>query len=467
MKSSEAFAESKGPASRGPFTRKAEGSTPPFTVVSPPEKPAGSTLAANPLELYWIKESVQGQGPPDDVLERFSEAIRHIINKILTSPAKKRQDILEGWLAAFPGNEAEILGRLMAIDLAAGPPILDPADDDPPITAAHLLKGDNGDEWAWRGWIGLASLLGLFAVEGLGKTRLFFDLVRRIALGLEWPDGQAPTFPVGSRSLWLCSDGNHMEVAREAQKAGIEEFIIFNGTADDPYGFTDLDDPETLERLESNMAKFRPAMVIIDTLTNATGKNLCAQSDVKQLAGPLKDLCLKHKIPILFSMHANKEGDVLGKRMRGVCRTLMKLEAPDENEPNPAPGSKLRLSMHKSYAAKPAAIGVTIGDDGNAYSSDVPPPVPKSKVGRPDVASQKAQACIIEILANGNDRKVVDLAQDVAARTGTSDKTAINAIYRMRDAGLLCIDETSRPKIVHLNKSAAAPGQGGDNDPVF
>ena len=326
-------------------------------------------------------------------------------------------------------------------------------DDDPPITAGELLRGVASDPWYWDHWIGQANLTGLAASEGVGKTRLLLDLCRRAYRGDPAPDARPWTFPKGTTSLWICSDGHHEELAREAEKMGLLQAILFNGSKEQPYGFTDLDEPETIVRLERNIARARPGLVILDTLTNATSRNLGDQADVKLLMTPLKDMAIKYRVAFILSMHLNRDGNVLGRRLRGWCRTVLKLECPDEEQPG-----RLRLDMFKTYAKRPDPIGVNLGDDGNTYSADAPG---KAKGGRPASEIAEAREAIVGALRRQNDQAGSNLADMVEARGIASSRTGWRAINALVADGRATIDESARPKIVHLIEGEEEGGTDG------
>jgi hypothetical protein len=352
-------------------------------------------------------------------------------------------------LARTPERFEALAQAIAAAQAEAVGDVEDPVDR--PITATELLFGVASDPWYWERWVGRGNITGLGAFEGTGKTRLLLDLSRRAYLAEPAPDGQPLGFTPGARSLWVCSDGHHEELAREAARMGIGDGVLFNGSREQPYGFTDLDEPETFARLERNIDLARPELVIIDTLTNATSRNLGDQSDVKLLMTPLKDLAIRYRVALVLSMHLNRGGDILGRRLRGWCRTILKLDCPDEDQPG-----RLRLEVFKSYAKRPEPIGVTLGDDGNDYTPEAPG---RKKGGRPAGAITEARRAILDALRRQNDQPGSALANMVEAREIASKRTGWNAIDALVAEGLVTLDG-SHPKIAHLN---SADGAGADD----
>ena len=250
--------------------------------------------------------------------------------------------------------------------------------------------------WTWQGWIPSARIVGVAALEGVGKTRFFMDLARRLWHRLDWPDGQ-PTLPAGTKTVWLCSDGHQDEILDIADDFGIpDDAIILPTPKDDPYGNTDLDAKETIDWLDRAIGTIKPGIVFIDTLTYATARDLCDQRAVAILKTPLVGLVQTHRVNMMLSLHLSQSGQALGRRIKGITRTLIHLECPDPDQ-----SEHLRLWVEKSYDRKPAALGVTMEVDGNRYDNTPPLKIDPSKGGRPSVKRDKAMQFIRDELAEG------------------------------------------------------------------
>src|SRR5262249_16277684 len=135
----------------------------------------------------------------------------------------------------------------------------------------------------------------------------------------------------------------------------------------DAYAHTSLDSPETWKWLQDAVAGTRPAFVFIDTLTYATSLDLCEQRSVAKLKQPLVDLVQTYQCNVILLLHVSKEGQALGRRIRGITRTLLHLEAPDASKPE-----RLRLWVEKSYNKRPPALGLSITSSGNQYDFEPP-----------------------------------------------------------------------------------------------
>ena len=97
--------------------------------------------------------------------------------------------------------------------------------------------------------------------------------------------------PPGTPSLWLCADGHHDELVELLPAFGLpDEAVVFPATPEEPYEGTDLDHPDLIKPggiLETAIATVRPGLVIIDSLTYATSRDLCSQDQMKALKTPL------------------------------------------------------------------------------------------------------------------------------------------------------------------------------------
>ena len=176
------------------------------------------------------------------------------------------------------------------------------------------------------------------------------------------------TLPAGSKSLWICGDGHQEEIAGAARKMNLPlDAILFNASPEDPCDGVDLDDPDAIESLDAFLEISAAPLVFVDTLTNSTSRDLCRQNDVKSLLSPLQEIAQRRQVAIALLLHLSREGQALGRRTKGLTRTLIHLDCPDPDQP-----ARLRLWVEKSFDVRPPALGVTIGEGGNEYDAGPP-----------------------------------------------------------------------------------------------
>jgi AAA domain len=400
-----------------------------------------------PYDAWTIARLLAGE-PVNGELQAVSEPFRRLTEQLATLSTEARRTAFDGFLC--DRRDSDVLIKAVADVNPLGPPpeavpLIRPA------TLADLRRFMSESTWIWNLYIPSARIAGIAAFEGIGKTRFAMDLARRIWLGLEWPDGQLATFPEGTTTLWLCADGQQDELAGIAESLGMpDDTLHFNTLPDDPYGGTDLDDPEALERMEHFIQQIRPGLVFVDTLTNATDKDLCRANEVKALMTPIRDIAQRTHTTIILQLHLSKEGHALGRRIKGLTRTILQLDCPDPAQPD-----RLKLWVPKSFGKKPPALGVTMTDAGNDYDDDPPSEPEPGSSGRPPKERERATRFLREALTRLNDQIGNEL-RDAWEKIGGTSKTFWRAVDDMEAAGELAKDGgpgTRRQVVLHLNQS--------------
>jgi hypothetical protein len=365
---------------------------------------------------------------PDGV----SASLRPLAERLAAAPPDSRPGILDGYSLALrdPGS------FLKAIALADrdGPP---PAPEAERLTA-HL--GDLGgfrdaSRFVWPRWIVRGHFNLLSSDPKIGKTHVALDLARRIYFGLPWPDGQAATFPAGTRTLWVCGDRHQDELRERAAAFGLPpEAILLNAGPDRPYAGWDLDDPRTIDALRGRVIAEGPALVIIDTLWRATRRRLCREDEVNALMDPLITMAQESDTAILGLMHLSKDSETLGRRLEGLARAILKLFRPDPGRPD-----RRRLSVTGNFK-EPPALGVTLRDAGCDFDSAPPQGPAKDRGGRPSEGREAACRFIRDALRARDDRIANDLCSECQEKTQVSRQTFWRAVEAMEEAGELATE---------------------------
>jgi hypothetical protein len=302
------------------------------------------------------------------------------------------------------------------------PPAPDPLDED--ATAADLIRLNTTIRWVWEGWIPVGVLTILAADAGIGKTRLCADILRRINLGLPWPDGTPPTLPVGSRALWVPADNQHAEIGSFPGVFGFPaEALYLNATRRNPFTGTMLDALEDLKDFEARILRVKPALVFIDTSLNATDRSAHKPEDAKAFFKPLQEIAARTQTAIVCVTHLNAGGRPLGRRITGQGRVVIQMEQPDPDQEH-----RRKLHVTKSNSLYPPPLGVTMGGTGNEYD-DTPPVAPAGVEGAGSPPT-KVVACIewLREQLDGGPGRVSDIRND-AEKAGFSAPV----LYKAKD----------------------------------
>jgi hypothetical protein len=400
---------------------------------------------ALPAHDAWVVSGLLAGRDRDGELARVTPDWSPVVSLMASSEPSQRELIFRT-ATALVGGPDMFLGALTSVDPDGPPPEAEP--EPRCATMADIRRLVSDVRWVWPDWIPTSRIIGVAAPEGTGKTRVMLDVARRVWLGLAWPDGCSPTLPAGTPTVWLCSDGQQDEILEALPDLGIpDEAIVLPASVDDPYGGVSIDDPETFKWIARAVVQRRPALVVIDTLTTATVRDLCEQRTIAAIKGPLVDLAQQHQINVVLLLHVSKEGFVLGRRVGGITRVLWHLECPDpDHHPD-----RLKLLVRKSYVKKPAPLGVTIKSDGNEYDHEPPIAVPPIRGGRPPKARDKAIAFIRARLAEG-DHLATELRDEWEAAGGKST-TYWRALEDLKADGEVVADGgtgTGKRMLLHL-----------------
>lgn len=314
-----------------------------------------------------------------------------------------------------------------------------PAADDADVAGIDDLKRAGAEvKWVWPGWIQRGVVTAIAAQGGTGKTRETADLVRRVRHKQPWPDGADPIpFDGKTVALWVVADNHHDEMVTLCDAFGISDCVRLNAPKADPYAGVTLELAEDFVALERRVKAVRPLFVVVDTVGNATDKNLSRQEDAKAFYQPLQLIARRQNVAVLALTHLNAGGKVLGRRALEKVRTCIRMSAERINDT----ACKRRLEVIKSNSQYPAALGVTMGGSGNEYDFD-PPPAPEDQSGFPGGSPDadpakgpptKVRACMewLEAVLKDRPRLVHELRSE-AESAGFSADTLYKAKTAMK-----------------------------------
>lgn len=294
---------------------------------------------------------------------------------------------------------------------------------------ADLKQSGASLNWVWPGWVQRGVVTLVAAEGGTGKTRFAADLVRRARHKEPWPDGAIRAGHEGETvALWVVSDNHHGEMVSLCEAFGIADCVKVNAHPSDPYGGVLLDNAEDFTLLERRVEVTAPLFVVVDTVGNATDKNLSRQEEAKAFYAPLQVLARRRNVALLCLTHLNASGSALGRRGLEKVRVAIRMTAESAGDPK----CKRRLEVTKSNSPYPAALGVTMKTGCNEYDAD-PPPAPtagEGTPGRPPVKSNSCADWLAEVLLEGP--QSVKTLRDLATEKKFSAQTLYTAKAKLK-----------------------------------
>lgn len=420
----------------------------PVLVLTDAPRQGGKSVIINPFDAWVIDRVLHDRLPPlNGEATNVSPKFQPLVEHLGFISAVDRRAALLGYLAHFGHEGQEDIIRAIADADASGPA---PTIEGRRRTAhlGDLTECNETSRFIWPGWLVRGHLNLLSSDPKVGKTYLTLWLAYLIYHHLKWPDGQPPTFPGGTKTIWICADRNQDEVRDYADAFGLpREAVLLNSYEDDAYGGCDLDDQKNIDRLRERVDAEKPALVVIDTVWRGTGRKLCKEGDVNLLMNPLIEMAQESNTTILGLMHLSKDGDTLGRRLEGAARGILKLHKPDDSQKD------RRKLLVKGNFKESDPLGVTFRDGGCDFDSSPPEERVKNQGGRPPAARAKAEKFIREALTLDNGQIGNDLRKRFEKDHGGCIKTFWDAVKGMEENGDLLREGgkgTGKQTVLHL-----------------
>jgi AAA domain len=404
-----------------------------------------------PFEAWVVAKLMANMSVDAPELAALSKAFRPLAERLAATPSASRPALLDGFSLRLL-DPAALVKTIGDADPMGPPPAPRPLR-----LTAHLgdLAGYQGaSRFVWPSWIVRGHFNLLSSDPKIGKTFVTLDLARRMWFGECWPDGQSPTFPAGTKTLWICGDRHQDELREYAASFGLPpEAVLLNASPDEPYGGWDLDHPDNLDMLRDRVVAERPGMIVIDTVWRATRRKLAKEDEVNALLDPIITMAQTCDVTILGLMHLSKSQETLGRRLEGLARAVLKMFRPDPNQPN-----RRKLEVIGNFK-EPPPLGVTLRDGGCDFDLNPPEEATKNTGGRPPEEREKARKFIVDALSQQNDRKATALLAEWE-KAGGSEGTFWRAMRDMQADANLNTDggkRTGKPMVFHLNLQNPPP----------
>lgn len=353
----------------------------------------GCAMSATTYDA-WVLSRVMGGVAVEDEAAGVSSRFKGLVEGLKQAGPEERMLMLYG----FSRSLDDPTGLLQAI--ADTDPYKPPPETEAPGTARGATLADirrimDDQPWPWPGWLAGGALTVLAADAGIGKTLLALTLARCLWTGAPWPDGQKNPYAPQTRTLWVPGDHHYHQLMQVAHAYGIpDEAVLINRPAAEPIGDVDLDEDAAVAALARRIEEDRPGLVILDTVGQVTIRNLGRSEESRLFFNPLMQIAARCKTSFLLLTHLSKEGDPLGRRIIAAGRAVWKLSQPDpEGQPD-----RRKLWVAKSYAMKPAAMGMTITAEGCSFDATPPEEPAPDKGGRPVTRMPACKAWLRERL---------------------------------------------------------------------
>jgi hypothetical protein len=407
-------------------------------------------------DVWLLRRQLAGQDLNGEV-ETLAGPLGRLARHLNGLTMEERQPTLEVFLLGFPGAE-ELIRRMAEVD-----PLGDTPEPGQPRRTAHLgdlSEANASGRFTWPRWFVRGHFTLLTSEPKVGKTRVGLDLARRIYLQLPWPDGHEPSFPPGTRTLWVPGDRQQDELRELAPAYGLPlEAVLLNASPEEPYGGVSLDDPENVDALRGRVEADRPGIVFIDTVWRATRRKLSREDEVNALMDPIIAIAQDFDVAIVGMMHASKDGETLGRRLEGLARAVVKLSKPDpEGQP-----ARRKFWVDRANFLEPPPLGVTIRADGCDFDFHPPADAEPPRPGRPSESRNGARKFIGTALQKGGERVGNELCVEWK---GGSKATFWRAANEMRDEGILEMEGgtgTGKQVTLRLAKSQADDDSSTDD----
>jgi hypothetical protein len=395
----------------------------------------------------WNLGRILADMPLNGELDLSSATVKPMAEHLASLPFADRAGAFRAMMAV-PGIDHQAISLVIANAQPTGPAPAAPTNQ--PFRSAHLgdlAANAAANRFVWKNRIVRGHFNLLSSDPKVGKTHVMLDLARRIYFEEPWPDGQDPTFPQGSKTLWVCGDRHQDELRERAHAFGLpDDAVRLNAPESNPYGGWDLDEPDNIDLLRRIVEAEGPALVIIDTVWRATRRQLRREEELNALLDPIISIAQDTDTAFQGLMHLSKDGETLGRRIEGLARSIMKLTRPD---PDGQPDRR-RLQVTGNFK-EPPVMGLTMKDNGCDWDFNPPSAPAGSKGGRPPEKLDKA-ITFLEAELSAGDRKAVEIITAWQAE-GENKGTLFNARAAMVADGRLVVDDTAKPQIWHLVKN--------------
>lgn len=290
--------------------------------------------------------------------------------------------------------------------------------------------GAEGRKWLLGGILAQATTTLLIADGGVGKTKLLYDLLYCIASGQNW--NGFPATSDGRRVLIYQGDESKNDMLQALNKRGFKPGTEVRERTEVRFGWN----TDAMPTLYQDAAEFKPAIVMIDSLTFANRYSLYDENRT-EYSRPILELnkfAAETGIQVVVVHHTNRNGQARGSTaIKNAVSEVIKLEK--DTNPSANPQEKI-LTIEKSRSRRfPTSYRLFFNEEDFSFSvlEEV-----GTELGSPDNSTKDR---IIEFLQEHANKKFE--AEEVAHYIDTTPGNARRCLSQLARDGLINLDERS------------------------
>ncbi|MEH2287160.1 AAA family ATPase [Nostoc sp.] len=288
--------------------------------------------------------------------------------------------------------------------------------------------GTEGRKWLLGGILAQATTALVIADGGVGKTKWLYDLLHCIASGKNW--NGFPATSDGRRVLIYQGDESKHDMLQALNKRGFKSGTEVRERTEVRFGWN----TDAMPILYQDAAEFKPALVMIDSLTFVNRYSLYDENRT-EYSRPVLELnkfAAETGITVVIVHHTNKAGGSRGTTaVRNAVSEVIKLEK--DTNPSANPQEKI-LTIEKSRSRRfPASYRLFFNEEDFSFSvlEEV-----GQELGSPDLSTKDQ---IIKFLIEHANIKYE--AEEVAHCINTTPGNARRCLGQLARDGIVMLDE--------------------------
>lgn len=304
--------------------------------------------------------------------------------------------------------------------------------------------GTEGRKWLLGGMLAQATTTLLIADGGVGKTKLLYDLLYCIANGENW--NGFPATSDGRRVLIYQGDESKHDMLQALNKRGFKPGTEVRERTEVRFGWN----TDAMPTLYQDAAEFKPAIVMIDSLTFANRYSLYDENRT-EYSRPILELnkfAAETGIQVVVVHHTNRNGQARGSTaIKNAVSEVIKLEKDTKEGANV---QEKILTIEKSRSRRfPASYRLFFNEEDFSFSllEEV-----GQELGSPDMSTKDRIVKFLQDHAN-----IKYEAEEIAHHINTTSGNARRCCLQLARDGIISLDErtnTGTTKLYYIARDS-------------